>query len=161
MFVDIIHTNSGNLWDGCLSIPQPLGHIDFYPAGGSHQPGCTAICVGSMCLNYTIEDLIKGGCSHDRANQYFIESIASSPGAGLPQFLASSCHSWEEWVAGECCDQLVESMGAGLLPTYPAPPQHYFLNVRKKAPFALGVEGIPAVCRHRRRDYQSYSRHSK
>ena len=21
-FVDIVHTNSGNLWDGCLSIPK-------------------------------------------------------------------------------------------------------------------------------------------
>ena len=36
-FVDIIHTNSGNLWEGCLSFAKNLGHVDFYPAGGSHQ----------------------------------------------------------------------------------------------------------------------------
>merc|ERR1712080_192708 len=53
-FVDIIHTNSGNLWDGCLSIPKPLGHIDFYPAGGKHQPGCTEACLGSNCINMTM-----------------------------------------------------------------------------------------------------------
>merc|ERR1711962_1196083 len=33
-FVDIIHTNSGNLWEGCLSFAKNLGHVDFYPAGG-------------------------------------------------------------------------------------------------------------------------------
>ena len=39
-FVDIIHTNSGNLIVGDLSFPDPLGQVDFYPNGGSHQNGC-------------------------------------------------------------------------------------------------------------------------
>ena len=60
-FVDIIHTNSGMLWNGCLSIKKSIGHVDFYPAGGSHQPGCVEACIipDLMCYNITIEDLIK------------------------------------------------------------------------------------------------------
>ena len=60
-FVDIIHTNSGMLWNGCLSIKKSIGHVDIYPAGGSHQPGCVEACIipNIMCYNITIEDLIK------------------------------------------------------------------------------------------------------
>ena len=62
-FVDIIHTNSGMLWNGCLSIKKSIGHVDVYPAGGSHQPGCVEACIipDIMCYNITIEDLIKVG----------------------------------------------------------------------------------------------------
>ena len=33
IFVDIIHTNSGELWQGAVSFPDALGHVDFYPNG--------------------------------------------------------------------------------------------------------------------------------
>ena len=59
-FVDVIHTNSGNLWDGGLSFPEPLGQVDFYPNGGDHQPGCAQICVGSACLDIDLIDLFGG-----------------------------------------------------------------------------------------------------
>ena len=45
-FVDVIHTNSGDFLEGCLSIKWPIGHADFYPNGGMHQPGCQKICSG-------------------------------------------------------------------------------------------------------------------
>ena len=39
-FVDIIHSNSGDINHGCLSFPEALGDVDFYPNGGEHQPMC-------------------------------------------------------------------------------------------------------------------------
>lgn len=34
-FVDIIHTNAG-----VAGVESPYGHVDFYPNGGTRQPGC-------------------------------------------------------------------------------------------------------------------------
>ena len=39
-FVDIIHTDSGDLTGNELGMEEPIGHIDFYPNGGAIQPGC-------------------------------------------------------------------------------------------------------------------------
>ena len=123
-FVQIVHTNSGFLWDGCLSIKvvssfmniravtvsvqEPIGHVDFYPTGGSHQPGCTDACFID-CYNMTIIDLLKGGCSHERANQYFKESIHGISGSS--QFVGRLCESWEEFKSGRCCQAPQGVMG--------------------------------------------------
>jgi len=68
-FVDIIHTNGG--FRPCV-VCQPIrlgalhqmGHMDFYPGGGSVQYGCT---IGP--------DWKPGVCSHVRATHYYINSI--------------------------------------------------------------------------------------
>lgn len=39
-FVDIIHTNGQLMSRLGLGLPQPIGHVDFYPNGGKAQPGC-------------------------------------------------------------------------------------------------------------------------
>jgi hypothetical protein len=38
LFVDIIHTNTKGF--GGLGLATHLGHADFYPNKGYHQPGC-------------------------------------------------------------------------------------------------------------------------
>lgn len=58
--VDIIHTNSGTLLEGAVSIPEPIGQADFYPNGGSHQTGCTDLCVGDACLGFDLIDFFLG-----------------------------------------------------------------------------------------------------
>jgi len=135
-FVEIVHTNSGVLWHGCLSIKEAIGHVDFYPAGGEHQPGCAEACIGSNCMNITIEDLIKGGCSHNRAPLYYAESVRAVAAA---QFEGRLCDSWEEFQAGDCCSAPTAVMGEWT----PVTAHHgmYFLDVREEQPYALGGMG--------------------
>lgn len=41
IFVDIMHTNGGNMSNGGIAFIEPFGHADFYVNGGRIQPGCT------------------------------------------------------------------------------------------------------------------------
>lgn len=61
---------------------DPVGHSDFYPNGGSRQPGCGI-------------DLV-GGCAHNRAWEYFAESVTNN------RFLARRCSNWANFTAGTC-----------------------------------------------------------
>lgn len=41
MFVDVIHSDvRDSALSKALGIKRPCGHVDFYPNGGKHQPGC-------------------------------------------------------------------------------------------------------------------------
>uniref|UniRef100_V5GL45 Putative pancreatic lipase-like enzyme n=2 Tax=Ixodes ricinus TaxID=34613 RepID=V5GL45_IXORI len=40
-FVDVIHTNRGQASRGKMGIDKQCGQVDFYPNGGSRQPGCS------------------------------------------------------------------------------------------------------------------------
>lgn len=40
-YVDIIHTDSSQFIRGGLGIVESIGHVDYYPNGGTDQPGCT------------------------------------------------------------------------------------------------------------------------
>merc|ERR1719188_1780611 len=71
-FVDVIHTNGG--FEPCIvcvtlnrrcGILNQLGHMDFYPDGGSVQTGCL----------WGPDPRPGGLCSHHRAPQYFLHSI--------------------------------------------------------------------------------------
>jgi len=75
-FVDVLHTDSRGL--SALGTLRDIGHIDFYPQGGSGQPGCF---LQNFYNDATIEKWesddpeLYDGCSHSRAYQFMIESI--------------------------------------------------------------------------------------
>jgi len=79
--VDVIHTN-------CrvgLGISKAVGHVDFYPNGGTIQPGCTSDSATELMKwkDYLTWDKneqdaslhLVGACSHLRSIEYFKESI--------------------------------------------------------------------------------------
>ena len=58
-------------------------------------------------------DLFNGACSHQRAPQYYIESIYAAPIGGL--FLSESCDSWENFENDNCHEHIDRlPMGFGL-----------------------------------------------
>lgn len=76
---------------------ETIGHVDFFPNGGSTQPGCKKVSspVGSVSEDM-YQTMVKYlGCNHERSYEYFIESIAP-----LCPFMAVQCESYE--VSAEC-----------------------------------------------------------
>nr|XP_027214576.1 inactive pancreatic lipase-related protein 1-like [Penaeus vannamei] len=134
IFVDVIHTNAGPVLESCVELRRPRapsGHVDFYPNGGDHQPGC-------VVLGEDWTDLLAGGCSHGRSHEYWVESIlALQP---TEAFNARPCESWEAYEQGACpeCGENCVDMGFHLVPE--RAQGLYFLTTNKHSPFAQGSQ---------------------
>ncbi|XP_055839770.1 pancreatic lipase-related protein 2-like [Episyrphus balteatus] len=118
-FVQVIHTESGT-----FSPPLPLGHVDFYPNGGSNQPGCT-----NGTLFYS-PNSSQGSCSHHRSWHFWAESVENVNGTD-PKFLALPLISWPDTgpiEMGINCPINVEGS--------------YFLTTNSEYPFAKGEDGL-------------------
>ncbi|KAH8358360.1 hypothetical protein KR200_009209, partial [Drosophila serrata] len=117
-FVDVIHTNV--FGRGMLS---RMGHVDFYPNFERVvQPGC-------MDQN----PKSPGSCSHDRAPQFYAESINSTTG-----FWGRQCSSWLAYLVGLC-----PTTGNQELMGYHVSVEakgSYFLETASSRPFALGKQ---------------------
>ncbi|CAG5103539.1 Similar to Exosc10: Exosome component 10 (Mus musculus), partial [Cotesia congregata] len=75
-FVDIIHTNGQLMTKLGLGLPEPIGHVDFYPNGGKAQPGCLIHHGSALYFIHLPKHLINEAiCSHGRSYVYFTESI--------------------------------------------------------------------------------------
>jgi len=115
-FVDVIHTNSGTLIDGSVSFPQAIGHVDFFANGGHSQPGCD------------ITSDLTSACSHERAPEYFKESINSNIG-----FISTRCDSYSNYTQGACSGNPTSLMGE---PVSASARGTFQLTTNKRSPFA-------------------------
>lgn len=86
-YVEIIHTCAE------LGFDSSIGHSDFYPNGGSAQPGCGVDATGI--------------CSHGRSYQFFAESIKNG---GTP-FTAEKCSNFDDYIDGKCVGNQRAAMG--------------------------------------------------
>lgn len=127
-FVDVIHTNSGGLLHFCVGLADKMGHVDYYPNGGAHQPGCT--------YGGAWTDLLRAGCSHERSHKYWLESIN-----GRLPFTSRPCPSWRDYKHMRCgdCGQGCLNMG---FHGYTELRGTYFLETSSKTPYALGDTGV-------------------
>ncbi|XP_050362361.1 pancreatic lipase-related protein 2-like isoform X1 [Nymphalis io] len=112
--VEVIHTCGGY-----LGFASPLGHIDFYPNGGTRQPGCG--------IDY------RGLCAHNRAHMYFAESITSA----VP-FTAVRCIDYDELYYQGYCRGTGEKLIMGGFNIHYGKDGIYYLKTSAEKPFALG-----------------------
>lgn len=98
-YVEVIHTCGGY-----LGFAVPIGHVDFYPNGGSSQPGCgtdyrgiTKQILNEKCSNDVILIFFAGFCAHNRAHRFFSESIISD----IP-FVAMRCENYNSVTSLGC-----------------------------------------------------------
>lgn len=104
-FVDIVHTDTGGLFDFALGIQESIGHIDVYANGGEYQPGCTSSKIPGTIISgiwNLLDNMGKDArktflCSHRRAEGFFIESINTK----CP-FHTYSCQNYSQLEKGNC-----------------------------------------------------------
>lgn len=116
-FVQVIHTDVF-----ARGILHPSGHADFYVNGGVEQPGCSAQHM-----------MTTGECNHNRAPEYYAESIATEVG-----FYGYRCAHWYLYMLGLCPvrdDSMIALMGAHTPNTTRG---LYFLNANAMPPYAQG-----------------------
>lgn len=131
--MDVIHTATkdwkllGLVTLGFIPFPvglrEPVGHADFYPNHGTHQPGCTAI-----------KPIIPVLCSHSRSYAYYAESINYVE--GRRQFLSRECRNYAEVEIGSCSGRDSVPMGE-YTPRNNRTRKLYFLETNKSPPYVL------------------------
>ncbi|XP_059051033.1 pancreatic lipase-related protein 2-like [Achroia grisella] len=112
--VEVIHTCGGY-----LGFASPLGHIDFYPNGGTRQPGCG--------FDY------RGLCAHNRAHMFFAESIISD----VP-FTGVRCESYDELYYHGSCKGTGETLIMGGFDVHFGKDGIYYLKTNADQPYAIG-----------------------
>ncbi|KAM8977010.1 lipase member I [Pelodytes ibericus] len=100
-FVDVIHTDT----DG-LGYKETLGHIDFYPNGGTDQPGCPKTILGGS-------EYFK--CDHQRSVFLYLSSLNKSRECDVVTF---PCGSYRDYRMGKCTDCLASPLQCPVLGFY-------------------------------------------
>ncbi|RZC42502.1 phospholipase A1 2, partial [Asbolus verrucosus] len=114
--VHVIHTNGGT-----FGFEPSCGTIDFFPNGGSRQPGCAKIDLLDIT---TIPEPVY--CHHQRSWKYFIEAVLN-PG----NLVATKCKDWSNFKA-ETCEP--EQVAMGDLETKKT--GDFYLETNDEKPFA-------------------------
>ncbi|XP_018568065.1 endothelial lipase-like [Anoplophora glabripennis] len=112
-FVQVIHTNGG-----LLGFRDPAGHSDYYPNGGSSQPGCGLD--------------IAGTCAHNRAYLFYTESIL----ADTNRFVSTRCSSHRDYTRGNCNGNARSVLGGYAVDKKAS--GDYYLDTNNRSPFARG-----------------------
>ncbi|XP_018565994.1 endothelial lipase-like [Anoplophora glabripennis] len=107
-FVQVIHTST------LLGYDLPLGNADYFPNGGTAQPGCGIDVV----------------CSHERAYIYYAESVLASTN----NFVALQCSTYARYIFGTCIGNDESVMGG--YPVNKTANGSYYLNTNNASPFA-------------------------
>nr|ABA71709.1 male accessory gland protein [Drosophila melanogaster] len=122
-FVDVVHTDVT-----MLGLLDAVGHVDFYLNMGVSQPNCGPI--NKMETHF---------CYHNRAADYYAESISSPSG-----FYGFYCPNFKSFAKGICIpDKNIELMGFHVDPKARG---RYFLDTNNGPPYAKG-ENFTSISR--------------
>ncbi|KAM6202469.1 hepatic triacylglycerol lipase [Rhynchocyon petersi] len=136
-FVDAIHTFTREHMGLSVGIKEPVAHYDFYPNGGSFQPGCHFLelykHIAKHGLN-AITQTIK--CSHERSVHLFIDSVLHRSMQSTA-YLCSSMDSFSQGLCLSCRRGHCNTLGYHVRRDRYSKSRKLFLVTRAQSPFKV------------------------
>jgi len=104
-FVDVIHTDVASILAMGFGSKEPMGHVDYYPNGGTNQPGCRKGLIDHIGAGGIWEGSKQFVvCNHERSYKLLLEAMRAKAEGRQCHFKAHPCSSYEAYLKEECQD---------------------------------------------------------
>uniref|UniRef100_A0A6I8NAR2 Hepatic triacylglycerol lipase n=1 Tax=Ornithorhynchus anatinus TaxID=9258 RepID=A0A6I8NAR2_ORNAN len=139
--VDAIHTFTMEHMGLSVGINQPVAHYDFYPNGGTFQPGCHFLHMYRYIAKHGINGIAETvKCAHERSVHLFIDSLRRDA-LRSTAYSCNDVHAFKRGLCLSCGKGRCNTLGYHIRPDLPRPrlhnPKRFFLLTRAHAPFKV------------------------